>query len=177
MATSLAVASPVLVLCILLGAAAHFLSLAPRLRRLSGRVCSRRRNHHRVQRHVELGRIGEIQQSSSVVMHIQIDGDEQGSFDLKWRGVALSNFDGRTWSNNREQHVLSPAAGRAFRIAAGARRCPEELFPSDSLSGADGAGGNEVFFLAAAPESLEGNYRHVAWTTAARSSISIRSIP
>ena len=27
---------------------------------------------------VQLGRIGEIQQSSSVVMHIQIDGDSQG---------------------------------------------------------------------------------------------------
>ena len=35
---------------------------------------------------VELGRIGEIQQSSSVVMHIQIDGDERGTFRLEVEG-------------------------------------------------------------------------------------------
>lgn len=49
---------------------------------------------------VELGQIGEIKQSSSVVMHIQIAGDSSGGFsNLKWRGVALGLFDGRRWSN------------------------------------------------------------------------------
>jgi hypothetical protein len=55
---------------------------------------------------VQLGRIGEIQQSSSVVMHIQIDGDAHGLYDLKWRGVTLNLFDGRSWSNPHEQHVV-----------------------------------------------------------------------
>ena len=41
-------------------------------------------------------------------MHIQIDGDDRGSFDLKWRGVTLSNFDGRDWSNGRSQRPLAP---------------------------------------------------------------------
>src|SRR6266581_6113781 len=47
---------------------------------------------------VQLGQIGQIQQSNAVVMHIQIDGDRLGGSDLHWRGVALANFDGRTWS-------------------------------------------------------------------------------
>src|SRR6202158_4652650 len=38
---------------------------------------------------VQLGRIGQIQQSSAVVMHIQIENDPQGGYDLKWRGIAL----------------------------------------------------------------------------------------
>jgi hypothetical protein len=48
---------------------------------------------------VQLGRIGQIQQSSAVVMHIQIDNDLEGAYDLKWRGVALSQFDGKIWAN------------------------------------------------------------------------------
>ncbi len=49
---------------------------------------------------VQLGRIGQIQQSSAVVMHIEIQNDLQGAYDLKWRGIALSAFDGRVWSNS-----------------------------------------------------------------------------
>ena len=53
---------------------------------------------------VELGGIGQIQQSDAVVMHIQIDGDKRGQYALHWRGVALANFDGTTWSNPRAQY-------------------------------------------------------------------------
>src|SRR5205085_8911035 len=56
--------------------------------------------------HVQLGQIGQIQQSKAVVMHIQIDGDRVGGADLHWRGVALANFDGHTWSDPKEQFVL-----------------------------------------------------------------------
>jgi len=38
--------------------------------------------------HVQLGRIGQIQQSNAVVMHIEIQNDLQGAYDLKWRGIA-----------------------------------------------------------------------------------------
>lgn len=97
MATSLAIASPVLVLCILVGATAIFFVLP----RVSAGYLSAYAPGGEIATgfsdQVELGRIGEIQQSSSVVMHIQIDGDERGSFDLKWRGVTLSQFDGRNW--------------------------------------------------------------------------------
>ncbi|MGD0500015.1 MAG: DUF3488 and transglutaminase-like domain-containing protein [Bryobacteraceae bacterium] len=47
---------------------------------------------------VTLGQIGEIKQSSLVVMHIRIFSSEPlGS--LKWRGASLADFDGRSWSN------------------------------------------------------------------------------
>src|SRR6266403_1709411 len=55
---------------------------------------------------VQLGRIGQIQQSNAVVMHIEIQNDLQGGYDLKWRGIALSAFDGRTWSNSFGQTQL-----------------------------------------------------------------------
>jgi transglutaminase-like putative cysteine protease len=66
--------------------------------------------------HVELGRIGQIQQSNAVVMHIQIDGDAVGRYDLRWRGVALANFDGHNWWNPREQYVLQRQADGEFVV-------------------------------------------------------------
>jgi transglutaminase-like putative cysteine protease len=110
---------------------------------------------------VELGRIGQIQQSKTVVMHVQVDGDTAGAFSLKLRGVALNNFDGREWSNNRDDkttltrgpdgrfdlwsHNPQPATGRKVHY-----RVTMEPFLS------------QVFFLLARPQSLQGNYRTVS---------------
>src|SRR5512146_48894 len=55
---------------------------------------------------VRLGQIGQIQQSNSLVMHVQIDGDTTGAYELKWRGVTLSLFDGHNWSNPLPEMVL-----------------------------------------------------------------------
>ncbi len=162
MATSLAVASPILVLCILLGAAAIFFVLPRVSAGYLGAYAPGGEITTGFSDSVELGRIGEIQQSGSVVMHIQIAGDEQGRFDLKWRGVALSNFDGRTWSNNRDERPLSPQPDGHFQLLptrAGARKSPSRLIHYQVLMEPVGM---NVFFLANTPESLEGNYGHVA---------------
>src|SRR5207249_1321941 len=97
MAWWLSSASPMLMLVILMGASVIFFIL-PRLSRgylsaytKTGELASGFSNR------VELGRIGRIQQSNAVVMHIQIVGDRAGAYDLKWRGVTLSMFDGRIW--------------------------------------------------------------------------------
>ena len=66
---------------------------------------------------VQLGRIGQIQQSSAVVMHIEIENDLQGAYDLKWRGIALSNFDGRVWTNSFDQTQLRPSGDGSYRLA------------------------------------------------------------
>ena len=46
---------------------------------------------------VELGQIGEIKKSDSLVMRVQT-GQLIAYSDLRWRGIALTNFDGRKWS-------------------------------------------------------------------------------
>ena len=50
---------------------------------------------------VNLGGIGQIQQSSNVVMHVQVL-DGKLPENVKWRGIALANFDGRRWYNPAE---------------------------------------------------------------------------
>jgi transglutaminase-like putative cysteine protease len=106
LAFSLARVTPALVLMILVGAAAVFF-LLPRMSAgyLSGYSFGTDFSTGFSDR-VQLGRIGQIQQSNAVVMHIQIDGDPHGRYGLHWRGVALTNFDGRDWSNSREQYAL-----------------------------------------------------------------------
>jgi transglutaminase-like putative cysteine protease len=47
---------------------------------------------------IELGQIGEIKKNSEVVMRVKT-GKPVGYSMLRWRGIALTNFDGRRWSN------------------------------------------------------------------------------
>ncbi|MBZ5646579.1 MAG: DUF3488 and transglutaminase-like domain-containing protein [Acidobacteriia bacterium] len=116
---------------------------------------------------VKLGDIGEIKRSSQVVMHIQIDGDTQGAFDLKWRGVALGIFDGTRWSNPPQQRVLHLSSEGGFDLtrsdatAAGIaapprwRRFVRYRVLMEPI-------GTNVFFVAAKPQLLYGPYREIA---------------
>ena len=115
---------------------------------------------------VQLGRIGQIQQSSEVVMHIEIQNDLEGAYDLKWRGIALSAFDGRVWSNSFEQTQLRPAGDGSYRLG------PLPLVDPRDASALVGRSihyrvlmeplGTNVFFLAERPRSLKGNFRRVS---------------
>ncbi|HET8923271.1 MAG TPA: transglutaminaseTgpA domain-containing protein [Candidatus Acidoferrum sp.] len=56
---------------------------------------------------VELGQIGEIKKNSAVVMRVQT-GRPVVSDRLRWRGVALTTFDGKRWSTpDRGTQALS----------------------------------------------------------------------
>ena len=68
---------------------------------------------------VTLGEIGEIQKSSAVVMRIHIDGDPTLAEGVHWRGIVLTNFDGRRWfTPPREQIIVSPDPAGAYRLDA-----------------------------------------------------------
>jgi len=59
---------------------------------------------------VELGQIGELKRDSSVVMRVKT-GKPIGYALLRWRGIALSKFDGKRWSSSDKHPVaLSPTA-------------------------------------------------------------------
>jgi protein-glutamine gamma-glutamyltransferase len=111
---------------------------------------------------VQLGRIGQIQQSSAVVMHIEIQNDLQGAYDLKWRGVALSAFDGHAWTNSYDQTQLRAGLDGTYRLAPvlrnpgpGSGRLIHYRVLMEPL-------GANVFFLAERPQSISGNFRPIA---------------
>jgi hypothetical protein len=107
---------------------------------------------------VELGRIGEIQQSHSPVMHVQIAGDDKGEFDGKWRGISLSLFGGQRWSNPEAKQVVPHLPDGSFALASTAaspaRPLRYRVFMEPISS--------NVFFLAARARSLTGDYRALA---------------
>jgi len=112
--------------------------------------------------HVQLGQIGEIQQSSSLVMHIQVEGDRQGILDLKWRGVTLNSFNGKSWSNPHEQHLVGRLGDRfvlSQTLDNPASPTPARMIRYRVLMEPVAS---SVFFLAPTPLTLEGNYRMIS---------------
>lgn len=122
--------------------------------------------------HVQLGQIGQIQQSNAVAMHVQIDGDKTGRYDLRWRGVALSQFDGRSWSSPRDRFVLQRQGDNSFAVPAfGAGMAPPLSAQNVVFVGQRRGGrvihyrvlmepiGANVFFLAPWARRVSGEYR------------------
>ena len=107
--------------------------------------------------HVQLGQIGQIQQSNAVVMHIQIDGDTVGRYDLHWRGVALAEF---RWTHLVQSERISPSCSAspitAFQVPRFQRCLTSYVTASqvreeiDPLPRPDGADRHQRFF----PRSL-----------------------
>ena len=163
MAYGLLAIAPVLMLTILAGSSLIFFLLP----RISSRYMSAYTPTSGISTgfsdHVELGRIGQIQQSSAVVMHIEIQDDVQGAYDLKWRGIALSDFDGRVWTNSYHQTQLRPAGDGSYRLAPRVEPPVTGTIAGKSIHYRvlmEPVGTN-VFFLAEKPQSLKGNLRLV----------------
>ena len=115
--------------------------------------------------HVELGRIGQIQQSRSVVMHVRIDGDTGGR-ELKLRGITLNSFNGHTWSNTHDKIVLRRGPDGRFALRErGVEPLPVAGMPLH-YSVTMEPFINDVFFLLANPLSLQGNYRQISMDSA-----------
>jgi protein-glutamine gamma-glutamyltransferase len=116
---------------------------------------------------VNLGAIGRIQQTDAVVMHIQMDAPPPP--DLKWRGVALNDFDGFNWKNEaREQEVLESYSGRytvrrtqirKHNLADG-QQDPKE-FRLLSYRVIMEPIGTNVIFLAPVPVEVGGRFREI----------------
>jgi transglutaminase-like putative cysteine protease len=159
LAFSLARVTPVLVVMILAGAAAVFFLLPRVSAGYLGGYSFGTDFSTGFSNRVQLGRIGQIQQSNAVVMHIQIDGDPHGRYALHWRGVALTNFDGREWSSAPEQSRLQQDAYGGFPLPPqGAPGKSSHLIHYRVLMEPIGT---NVFFLAPWARRMSGAYRSV----------------
>jgi transglutaminase-like putative cysteine protease len=100
---------------------------------------------------VNLGDIGEIKTSSRPVMHIRIDS-ALAVGPLKWRGTALSDFDGKRWTNpnpNRQPEIIPVEHDHVVLAPAGlpGRRVNYRV-DLEELE-------NDTLFFAGTPEILE----------------------
>jgi len=170
LAFSLARVTPVLMLMILIGGALIFFILPRMSAGYLGAYSFGTDFSSGFSDHVQLGQIGQIQQSNAVVMHIQIDGDIVGRYDLHWRGVSLADFDGHVWSNPREQFILQrQAADNSFTLPRMGYTGPHSYVTRDLAREQmihyrvlmEPIGTN-IFFLAPWARDLSGEYRMLA---------------
>jgi transglutaminase-like putative cysteine protease len=119
---------------------------------------------------VHLGGIGRIQQSNAVVMHVQVLSGKM-SQDVKWRGVALSNFDGQHWWNDpgeqQEFHSLGNSTVDLNQIRFGRSSLYSGTtsirhLPTFAYKAIMEPVGVDVFFLASMPVKVSGNYRAIS---------------
>src|ERR1700722_5005818 len=172
LAFSLARITPALVLMILAGAAAVFF-LLPRMSAgyLGGHSFGTNLSTGFSDR-VQLGQIGEIQQSDAVVMHIQIEGDQHGQYALHWRGGELGDFDGKNWSNPPATYVLRRQTEGGFAIPYFSQGLAEPAVGQTHRASGSSAHlihyrvlmepiGTNIFFLAPWARRVNGTYRAV----------------
>jgi protein-glutamine gamma-glutamyltransferase len=99
---------------------------------------------------VTLGETGEIRMNSRPVMHIGSLRPERLT-GLKWRGDALSNFNGKRWTNRTVSWtpigIEQPRGGVSAPIAAPEQRVPGRYV--DYEVEFDTAGGRALFFAGA----------------------------
>ncbi len=81
--------------------------LLPRTARAAFQHLSHRYHLTGFSNEVTLGQIGEIQRQSTTVMHVRFDAGGP-SPNLKWRGAALGEFDGRRWFNRPGSSEVLP---------------------------------------------------------------------
>ena len=98
---------------------------------------------------VTLGEIGEIKQSSTPVMHVYSQGD--GFLAVRWRGAALTHFDGKRWFNPPAPEERLRPEGRRVLLRQGlenrpGRRIDYEVRLSDIAS--------DILLVAGTPESM-----------------------
>jgi protein-glutamine gamma-glutamyltransferase len=66
---------------------------------------------------VTLGEIGAIKKNAAVVMRVSVDGDPGRVLSIRWRGIALTYFDGRRWfTPHGDSVVVSAMPGGVYRI-------------------------------------------------------------
>jgi protein-glutamine gamma-glutamyltransferase len=105
---------------------------------------------------VSLGAIGRIEKNRTVVMRIKIDKDPAGASDVHWRGIVLTNFDGRRWFTPPSEPVaLSPDPSGEYLLSQPPRSAD---FRQLSYTVLMEPIATEAIFLADRPESLRGRF-------------------
>jgi hypothetical protein len=111
---------------------------------------------------VQLGGIGQIQQSNSVVMHVQVVEGRRPA-DMKWRGMSLANFDGRRWWNDPDillgAHSLRNASLDLTPLAPTAEGPRPRRMTTFTYRVIMEPVGLNLFFLAPVALRVSGNYR------------------
>jgi protein-glutamine gamma-glutamyltransferase len=66
---------------------------------------------------VPLGQIGRIKKSNAVVMRIRVEGEPGRAQNMHWRGIALTDFDGKRWfTPTHDPIVVTPSVDGSYEL-------------------------------------------------------------
>jgi transglutaminase-like putative cysteine protease len=106
---------------------------------------------------VTLGEIGRIKKNTAVVMRIRVEGNPGRAEDVHWRGIALTNFDGKRWfTPSQDLTVISPDAEGDFQMNPAP--LPNGDFYRLQYTVLMEPIGTDAIFLAPRPESVRGRF-------------------
>ncbi len=106
---------------------------------------------------VELGQIGEIKKNSAVVMRVQT-GKPIAYDRLRWRGIALTTFDGKRWTSPEQKtQKLEPEADGWIRTADSAPKT-DALYPRMIYTVYLEPVATDAIFVPGKAISLKGNF-------------------
>jgi protein-glutamine gamma-glutamyltransferase len=141
-------------ICILMFTAGLFFFLPRTARAAFQHFISHRYHLAGFSGHVTLGEIGEIKKENTPVMHIKMDRPEDRLLSMKWRGAALSEFNGRTWSSPpfTDPEIMRPGPGGLLVLAGDPQLRAESRHISYSVHLNEI--GTDALFFAGAPQYL-----------------------
>ncbi|HXT74131.1 MAG TPA: DUF3488 and transglutaminase-like domain-containing protein [Candidatus Angelobacter sp.] len=118
---------------------------------------------------VELGEIGVIKQSSEVVMRIRVQGDDAGrAQEIHWRGMILTNFDGKRWfTPATDSVVVTPDGSGAYQL--GVSPLPADSYYLLRYTVLMEPVATDAIFVAARPTTIWGRFGADAGGERARS--------
>ncbi len=106
---------------------------------------------------VKLGSIGRLEQNNQIVMRASVDKkNSENLIGLRWRGVALDNFDNKTWSKSKGGYGESYVKGeRDFFLVdypSGKENLTVQTIYLEPID-------TPVLFVLSVPAAIQGNFQ------------------
>ncbi len=106
---------------------------------------------------VTLGEIGQIKQNTAVVMRVRVDGDPARVADMHWRGIVLTNFDGKRWfTPSQDENVIVSDSDGEYALAPVSQPSPDSYPLHYTVLMEPMA--TDAIFLAPRAESVSGHF-------------------
>ncbi|MBK7705004.1 MAG: DUF3488 domain-containing protein [Acidobacteria bacterium] len=106
---------------------------------------------------VRLGEIGRIQQGEETVMRVKVETAERSISGLRWRGIALDQFDNRSWKQSRTRRQSFVRSERETFLVGSRFSKPKLVFQTFYMEPMD----TSVLFTLPHPILVQGNFPEI----------------
>ncbi len=106
---------------------------------------------------VRLGEIGRIQQGDETVMRVKVESGDQFVTGLRWRGIALDQFDNKSWRQSRPRKQTFTRSERETFLVGSRFSKPKLVFQTFYMEPMD----TSVLFALPHPILVQGSFLEI----------------